>query len=48
MAKLAPPSGFHVVTGTERVTEIRSPQIVAVVAKEVAGKIISYREMRSR
>jgi hypothetical protein len=48
MAKLAAPSGFHVVTGTERVSEIRAPQIVAIVAKEVAGKIISYREMHSR
>ena len=48
MAKLAAPSGFHVVTGTERVSEIGAPQIVAIVAKEVAGKIISYREMRSR
>jgi hypothetical protein len=48
MTKLAPPSGFHVVTGREEAPSDFPPQIVAVVAKEVAGKIISYREMRSR
>lgn len=48
LAKLAPPSGFHVMTGAKRDAKIATPQIVAVVAKEVAGKIVSYREMRSR
>jgi hypothetical protein len=48
MVKLAAPDAFHVLTGAHRQRAISTPQIVAVVAKEVGGKIVSYREMRSR
>ena len=48
MAQMAAPDGFHVVTGARSFTGIDVPQVVAMVAKEVAGKIVSYREMQSR
>jgi hypothetical protein len=42
------PSAFHIVTGSD--TEAATPaiRITAVVAKEVGGEIVSYREMHSR
>ena len=48
MAKLPAPSGFHVVTGTKLYTNMPIAQITALVAKEIDGKIVSYREMNSR
>ena len=48
MARMSAPSAFHVVTGQRRTPELSTPQITAMVAKEVAGKIVSYRDMRSR
>jgi hypothetical protein len=48
MAKLPAPSGFHVVTGTKLYTDMPIAQITAVIAKEIDGKVVSYREMHSR
>ncbi len=48
MAKMAAPSAFHVVTGTQSAPNAPATQVVALVAKEVGGKIVSYREMHSR
>ena len=47
-ARLAEPDTFHVVTGARTVPQITLRQVVAMVAKEVGGKIVSYREMQSR
>jgi hypothetical protein len=46
--QLAPASAFHVVMGGRPTADAPVIQIVALVAKESAGKIVSYREMRSR
>jgi hypothetical protein len=48
IAKMAAPSAFHVITGKQPVSQEPAPQIIALVAKEVAGKIVSFREMHSR
>ncbi len=47
-AMMAAPDGFHVVSGSRNVSALKTPQIVAMVAKEVGGKIVSYREMHGR
>ena len=47
-ARMASPDAFHLVTGARTVSQIAAPQVVAMVAKEVGGKIVSYREMHSR
>jgi hypothetical protein len=47
-AKLPAPSAFHVVTGTKLYAGMPIAQITALVAKETAGKVVSYREMHSR
>lgn len=48
MSKMVSPDALHVMIKASNVTGIESPQIVAIVAKEVGGKIISYRELHSR
>ena len=48
LAKAITPSAFHVVLGSTPAKNPRIPQVVAVVAKEVAGKIVSYRELQRR
>jgi len=48
MAKMASPDVLHVLTKSHEIAGIAAPQIVAMVAKEVGGKITSYREMHSR
>jgi hypothetical protein len=48
MAKSMTPNAFHVVLGTTPSKNPRTPQVVAVVAKEVAGKIVSFRELQRR
>lgn len=48
LTKMAAPSAFHVVTGTQPSSQAPGPQILALEAREVAGKIVSYREMHSR
>jgi len=45
---MPPPGSFHVMTERKEVPEVRAPQIIAVVAKEQAGRIVSYRELHSR
>jgi len=49
-AKLAPPppSSIHVVLGRKKMRHAPAPQISALVAREVAGKIVSVRELFSR
>ena len=47
-AMMAAPDGFHVVSGSRTVAALKTPQIIALVAKEVGGKIVSYREMHCR
>lgn len=48
MAKAIIPTAFHVVLGASPMKNPRTPQIVAVVAKEVAGKIVSFRVLHRR
>jgi hypothetical protein len=48
MAKAMTPSTFHVVLGKTPGSTSRTPLVVAVVAKEVAGKIVSFRELLRR
>jgi hypothetical protein len=47
-SKAMVPSAFHVVLGSTPSKNPRTPQVVAVVAKEVAGKIVSFRELQRR
>jgi hypothetical protein len=47
-AKAMTPSAFHVVLGSTPSTNPRAKLVVAVVAKEVAGKIVSFRELQRR
>ncbi|MFY9610245.1 MAG: hypothetical protein WAU45_16730 [Blastocatellia bacterium] len=48
MAKSITPNAFHVVLGVSPMKKPRTPQVVAVVAKEVAGKIVSFRVLHRR
>ena len=48
LARMAAPDAFHVVSGARTVPEINTRQVVTMIAKEVGGKIVSYREMHSR
>jgi hypothetical protein len=48
LAKAITPTAFHVMLGSSPMKKPRTPQIVAVVAKEVAGKIVSFRVLHRR
>ncbi|MEK6302111.1 MAG: hypothetical protein AABO41_15485 [Acidobacteriota bacterium] len=48
MAKAITPTAFHVALGVAPMKKARTPQVVAVVAKEVAGKIVSFRALHRR
>jgi hypothetical protein len=48
VAKMGPPDALHILSKASKVTGLATPQIVTVVAKEVGGKITSYRELHSR
>jgi hypothetical protein len=48
MAKAVTPTAFHVMMGVKPMQRARTPQLVAVVAKEVAGRIVSFRELHRR
>jgi hypothetical protein len=44
----AGPEAFHVLVSRQAETEGGGPAIVAIVAKEVSGRIVSYRQLFSR
>ena len=48
LTDLGAPQAFHVIAQREERASERGPHITGIVAKEVAGKIVSYRELRSR
>ncbi|HEX8312711.1 MAG TPA: C25 family cysteine peptidase [Chthoniobacteraceae bacterium] len=48
LGERAIPAAFHVMASRQTETEGGGPRIVAIVAKEVDGKIVSYRELHSR
>ena len=48
LAERGVPEAFHVMASRQTETEGGGPTIVAIVAKEVDGKIVSYRELHSR
>jgi hypothetical protein len=47
-AKAITPTAFHVMLGASPMKKPRIPQTVAIVAKEVAGKIVSFRVLHRR
>lgn len=48
MAKAITPTAFHVAFGVSPMKKARTPQVVAVVAKEVAGRLVSFRALHRR
>jgi hypothetical protein len=46
--RMAPPGRFHVIVSKYAESGLKTPQVAAVVAKEEAGQVVSYRQFVSR
>jgi hypothetical protein len=47
-SRMAPPGRFHVIVSKYAESGLKTPQVAAVVAREEAGQVVSYRQFVSR